>query len=628
MSRPLRDYYKTLNKGEKTEDKLYRLFVNEVRTDDAGVIILPNVEGFHIFGKGGPGSVEIDMIVAHPQKGIFVFNVKNDQKPNLQKLKYDMEKHSNFVRLLSCYNGQSKRSTCEKFDLNRFTEVPIYNVFIHDNYYPKNIGKKINAAGNKVIVFKQPGPKNFVPLWGELVRSLPDMADTNSFDLLVARLVVLSLASNGHIHQKFASNDIQSIQVSAGNEEAWIKKQLREILIGDYDIKCELIELFKKFQPAMRRGKTKVILWTKEQLEIIATVFKALSDSKHSQAITSVRVAGTTTDSPIEGNQLRINVRGGKGTGKTMLMTFLAQMTSSHFGLQVVVCDGSAGNSKMLFSRLKHELSGLDIEFWSLPEFSQRLDRTRQSIVFIDEDPLNHIPMHKAILFGLQNNAHMCLFSSEQKSIFGSIDKNFVHYSLSYPMRFTKRINDFYSNLSRNLVLSKDSENVISMPSASLDGTNQAEVFYVHSYGASKNDSYLTKCVEVIKRLAVSLQNQSSLLVLISFLSPKVQLGIVSRLRQEEIKLSSNSYELDFGDDYLNLPEVQLESTSIINGIECGAVVVLLEAMVNKQPAKFLAEFYMAITRATTNVAIVAGDESYFTSPMDENEISDSVSIL
>ena len=152
--------------------------------------------------------------------------------------------------------------------------------------------------------------------------------------------------------------------------------------------------------------------------------------------------------------------------------------------------------------------------------------------------------------------------------------------------------------------------------------------FYVHSYGASKNDRYLTKCVEVIKRLAVSLQNQSSLLVLISFLSPKVQLGIVSRLKQKEIKLSSNSYELDFGDDYLNLPEVQLEPASIINGIECGAVVVLLEAMVNKEPAKFLAQFYMAITRATTNVAIVAGDNSYFTSPMDENEISDSVSFL
>ena len=262
MSKPLRSLYKGLNKGERAEDKLYRLFVNEVRTDDAGFIILPNVEGVHIFKKGGPGSVEIDMIVAHPQKGIFVFNVKNEQKANLQKIKYEqsMQKHSHFVRLLSCYNGQSKRSTYEKFDLNRFTEVPIHNVFVHVNIYPKNkaVGiEKIMVAGDKVILLQQTDLKNFVSLWEKLVRSLPDMADTNSFDLLVARLIALSLASNGHIHQKFASNDIQSIQVKEGKEEEWIIKQLDEILIGDCDIKCELIELFKKFSQRWGKGKLK-----------------------------------------------------------------------------------------------------------------------------------------------------------------------------------------------------------------------------------------------------------------------------------------------------------------------------------------------------------------------------------
>ena len=93
-------------------------------------MVFPNIDGSHIFEKGGPGSVEIDMIVAHPLKGFFVFNIKNAQKVSLKDVQSNLRKHFDFVRYVLCYNGLSKDSLLQEANVNVVNEIPIFTLLL------------------------------------------------------------------------------------------------------------------------------------------------------------------------------------------------------------------------------------------------------------------------------------------------------------------------------------------------------------------------------------------------------------------------------------------------------------------------------------------------------------------
>ena len=119
-------------------------------------------------------------------------------------------------------------------------------------------------------------------------------------------------------------------------------------------------------------------------------------------------------------------------------------------------------------------------------------------------------------------------------------------------------------------------------------------------------------------------------MAILSFLSPKIQNGILSTLKTKPVALRSISYDLNSNDESkVCLPIVQLESIDAINGSEFQTVVIMLEKMVLCDVLKFAETIRMAVTRATTNLAIVASpDVSFFSSPLAENEISTSLSVL
>ena len=86
MSEKLNSHYERIQKGEEGELKLYRKFLDGFGLDHGGLIILPNLDTNGLF-KSKSGVVEIDMLVLHLSKGIFVVSVKNrkmgDQRPGM-----------------------------------------------------------------------------------------------------------------------------------------------------------------------------------------------------------------------------------------------------------------------------------------------------------------------------------------------------------------------------------------------------------------------------------------------------------------------------------------------------------------------------------------------------------------
>ena len=186
LSRKLQEQYKSLQKGERGESQIYRLFVNQVSTDDCGLLIFPNVDGSHVFEKGGPGSVEIDMIVAHPTKGIFIFNIKKKQKVGIQKLQAHIRKHADFIRYIMTYDGHSGGLLEERQnDLKAVNDVPIHSVICYLPGHSTSIAQLADGTNwyalqqkqlaGQVIVFQKAELSNFAVRWTETISKLPIM---------------------------------------------------------------------------------------------------------------------------------------------------------------------------------------------------------------------------------------------------------------------------------------------------------------------------------------------------------------------------------------------------------------------------------------------------------------------
>ena len=626
LSTKLQKQYKSLQKGEMGESKVYKLFVNEVSTDQCGIMIFPNVDGSHIFEEGGPGSVEIDMIVAHPTKGIFVFNIKNEQNVNIQKLRRDIRKHSDFIRHIMCYGGRSSGSSESRIEMKDLNDVPIHSVICYLPGHNSSIfkladeinlyalqQKQLGRQADQVIVFQKAELRNFAVRWAETILKLPIMEKTDSFDTLVARLGALnSMEENSSsFHQKIITNDLQAIKVRTSEIDLMLAAQIDGIIPEEKaQGQLDLITTTKALCKKSNRGKVSVILWTKEQLEIIGTVFKGLTDPSK------------------ENNPLRINVKGAKGTGKTMLMVHLAQLARSTYQNQqteglVAVCDGSGG-AKVLFSNLKQSLQGSGILFL---EFVPEVENLEKGIIFVDEDPISYKHGDAIISQCIETKAHLCIFSSINTTIADREQNDFTNFYLTYTLRSSKQLQMFTNNVHRNWIPSTNEIN--GFPSHNLDGTNRPNVIYVECDNESEIQLFVDKCVETVMRYAALPIGMNSILVVISFLSPICQSKILSILKTKQVALRSISYGLSSNEKKKKLlPIIQVESINAISGSEFQTVVIILENMVFLSKKKFRRNMMMAVTRASTNLAIVAADTSFFSSALEENEISTSLRVL
>ena len=331
---------KSTLKGDEGETKLYRLFINENFSGEPGAIVFPNIDGSHIF-KCEAGSVEIDMVLIHSKKGIFVFNVKNQggKGTSARKIEEDIEKHSKFVRMLKNY--KSSEDNC-------FT--PIHTVICdiaNDKTKFANLETNNENAGEHVIVLNKKDLENanFVRTWISRIAKISDVVWDTSLDVLVARLIALASIEGAAslIHERMTTGVLQSTK-----EKQNLEYQMRSF--GDNPTLNAFRETVSKHSEVeSRKGKKRFILWTKVQMAVIAKVYQHVTTSQD--------------------RGLRLLVTGGRGTGKTMLLVLLAKMVQSIKEFQTgertsrtMVMEGTL-RAKGLIAVLKQALHSSNVTF-------------------------------------------------------------------------------------------------------------------------------------------------------------------------------------------------------------------------------------------------------------------------
>ena len=302
LEKLLQKQFRSVSAGDEGEIKLYRLFMDGNFMGQPGAIVFPNVDGSHIF-KCKAGRIEIDMVLIHSKKGIFVFIVKNQggKGTSVREVEEDIDKHSKFIRMLKNY--KSTEDNC-------FT--PIHTVicdFANEKTKFANLETDNENAGEQIIVLnkKELETANFIKTWFQRIAKIPDVDWNCSLDVLVARLIALVSIEGAAslIHEQMRSGVLQSTN----------KKDYLEYQLGSLGNNQKLKETVSEHSEVeSRKGKKRFILWTKAQMAVIAKVFEHVTTSQD--------------------HGLRLFVTGGRGTGKTMLLVFLAKMVQRIIEIQ------------------------------------------------------------------------------------------------------------------------------------------------------------------------------------------------------------------------------------------------------------------------------------------------------
>ena len=321
MHGKLRKILRSVQRGEAGEMKLYRSFVDGSFDKEPGMMVFPNFDGSHIF-RTNIAKVEIDMVLVHSKKGIFVFNVKNQLggASSLKQVKNDIEKHTRLIRLLLNYK---KPETNEN--------IPIHAVICDcgnsDSKFSALEQSKIGDAKVMVFTKKDLGSSDFSKIWSCKLdqAGVQDINWTSLQDALLSRLIALASMEKGFsalIHDRLISGIMQSV-----SKKEHLKTQ---ISCDDFGQESEALKeaVLQRFETENQTGKKKFILWTKEQVRVIAKVYKGLNET------------------PDYG--IRLLVTGGKGSGKTLLITALAKMAASSISSEtektsgsVLMCEGT-----------------------------------------------------------------------------------------------------------------------------------------------------------------------------------------------------------------------------------------------------------------------------------------------
>ena len=335
----LQDKFKSAQKGEDAEIKLYRLFMDGYFAGDPGMLVFPNFDANLIF-KAQVAQVEMDMVLVHPKNGIFVFNVKNQtgKGSSWKKVRKNLKNHVKFLRLLMKY----------KTDGPEYQSVPITTIFCD---FAKErskftlLEKQFKKQEDKVIVFgkNELNSCNFTDTWRRKL-SEAGVTDTHwifPLDLIVARLIALASidSDSALIHEKLQRGVLQTIATKDD-----LEAQIQSVNSCRQDLTATVVEQSMAETP---KGIKRYILWTKEQLNVIAKVY---------EGVTRINSSG-----------IRLLITGGKGSGKTLLVAALAKIAEKVVKMQVgetngrvLICEGTF-KSIGLVDTLKNAFSETEI---------------------------------------------------------------------------------------------------------------------------------------------------------------------------------------------------------------------------------------------------------------------------
>ena len=413
MTQTLKKTFKSLSKGDGGEKYLFKLFVEGKFPGQSGFIIFPNFDASEMF-KTQIARKEIDMILVHQNYGIFVFNVKREggKGTTSDGVKEDIKKHNKLIRMLMNY-GTNR-------DTIHFT--PIHTVVCNfaDKSKFRVLQEQTQNDLEKIFVLNKEDlkPQTFGEKWVNMIKQarFEEFTWTSQMDVLVARLIALNSAESnlavihdqmgGGLLQTVSSEQhlqtqIKSIKSVESFEKAVVyqskiivQKGAEKQTLPEFDNLPETSQVtpsgsekitpnnskiqdfsflkektggedyyqptdgnvFKICNPKKKssmREKKKFVLWTTDQLKIIAKVYEYL----------------TTAHLNPSQKGLRLIVTGCKGSGKTMLLTFIAifaqnQAKTETQNFKVLICDGGF-TSALVLHQIRQAFKCSEIDFFA-----------------------------------------------------------------------------------------------------------------------------------------------------------------------------------------------------------------------------------------------------------------------
>ena len=175
MTKELEKRMRANVKGDDAEKQLYRLFIEECSKSIPGMIVIPNLSTDRIFYTQA-ARVEIDMIVIHPDCGVFLFNVKNQgqrgakgwmRPPHFLKgMQKDIKRYTHFAHMLQRYGTDDSP-----------TAVAIHFVicdFANETSKHRIFENKPNAINRLFVLEKSDLRQNeFGSSWRKILEGIP-----------------------------------------------------------------------------------------------------------------------------------------------------------------------------------------------------------------------------------------------------------------------------------------------------------------------------------------------------------------------------------------------------------------------------------------------------------------------
>ena len=249
MTKEVEKKLKLTQKGDGAEKNLFRLFVQSSFDTQPGIVIFPNVDGSHMF-KERIAKVEIDMVLIHQSKGIFVFNVKNEgsKGTSWMKIEKDMENHNNLIRMLMMYKSPVKDQ-----------KITIHTVVCNFSDATErfmNLEQKSQNQTEKTLVFNKTSlkPEVFSRHWIDKIEQagIENVVWDSRLEMLVARLIALNSAEGALalIHNQMTRGLLQTV-----SKQEHLKAQIPTTCQDEEQLEEFKETVVKHSQTTGRKGK-------------------------------------------------------------------------------------------------------------------------------------------------------------------------------------------------------------------------------------------------------------------------------------------------------------------------------------------------------------------------------------
>ena len=188
IERQKRDRFQ--QKREYDKSKLHKLLVGIADLNQEGITAFPDITTREVF-QTPMAKVQMDLVLAHSAKGLFVFNVYSQPVTEMTAttIQTEADEHFNFLRAFLKYRHEEL-----------INDFPIHTVVClprDDNKRKVSLLEKMERGRSRTLIFKKSElkPGIFSSLWKRKLKELPDLNEFDSkamLDISVARLSFLS----------------------------------------------------------------------------------------------------------------------------------------------------------------------------------------------------------------------------------------------------------------------------------------------------------------------------------------------------------------------------------------------------------------------------------------------------